>query len=72
MSFVAVIPARAASTRLPGKPLLDIGGKPMVVRTAEQARRSTARQVVVATDDDTICQTVKVHGLEAIMTRTDH
>ena len=72
MSFVAVIPARAASTRLPGKPLLDIGGKPMVVRTAEQARRSTARQVVVATDDDAICHTVKAHGLEAIMTRTDH
>ncbi|MFA5596527.1 MAG: 3-deoxy-manno-octulosonate cytidylyltransferase [Pusillimonas sp.] len=72
MSFVAVVPARAASTRLPGKPLLDIGGKPMVVRTAGQARLSKARTVVVATDDDTICKTVQGHGLTAVLTRTDH
>ena len=72
MSFVAIIPARAASTRLPGKPLLDIGGKPMVVRTAGQALLSSARQVVVATDDEGICQAVMAHGFKALLTRSDH
>ncbi|WP_459655311.1 cytidylyltransferase domain-containing protein, partial [Achromobacter xylosoxidans] len=51
MSFIALIPARAASTRLPDKPLADIAGKPMVVRTAERAAQSGAAQVYVATDD---------------------
>ncbi|WP_442597497.1 3-deoxy-manno-octulosonate cytidylyltransferase [Parapusillimonas sp. JC17] len=72
MSFVAVIPARAASTRLPDKPLLDIGGKPMVVRTAEQAARSGASQVVVATDDERVLAAVRRHGFDALMTRGDH
>ena len=72
MSFVAVIPARAASTRLPGKPLLDIAGKPMVVRTAERAALSGARQVVVATDDTRIRDAVAAHGFQALMTRPDH
>src|SRR5690606_14889061 len=72
MSFIAVIPARAASTRLPGKPLLDIGGKPMVVRTAEQAARSRADRVVVATDDADIQAAVLAHGFEALLTRADH
>lgn len=72
MSFIAVIPARAASTRLPGKPLLDLGGKPMVVRTAEQAARSKASRVVVATDDKAIHDTVTTHGFTTLMTRTDH
>ncbi|HWK70525.1 MAG TPA: 3-deoxy-manno-octulosonate cytidylyltransferase [Burkholderiaceae bacterium] len=72
MSFIAVIPARAASTRLPGKPLLDIGGQPMVIRTAAQAARSQASRVVVATDDALIRQTVLEHGFEALLTRADH
>ena len=50
--FTVLIPARYASTRLPGKPLADIAGKPMVVRVAERARKSGAARVVVATDDE--------------------
>src|SRR3546814_8628066 len=72
MSFIAVIPARAASTRLPGKPLLDIGGQPMVVRTAGQAASSLASRVVVATDDPHIQAVVREHGFEALLTRADH
>lgn len=72
MSFIAVIPARAASTRLPDKPLLDIAGKPMVVRTAERAALSQARQVVVATDDLRIFNAVREHGIEALMTGSGH
>ncbi|MDX3893999.1 3-deoxy-manno-octulosonate cytidylyltransferase [Pusillimonas sp.] len=72
MSFVAVIPARAASTRLPDKPLLDIAGKPMVVRTAERAALSGARQVIVATDDPRIRDAVAQHGFQVLMTRSDH
>ena len=52
--FTVLIPARYASTRLPGKPLSDIGGKPMVVRVAERARAGGASNVVVATDDQRI------------------
>lgn len=72
MSFVAVIPARAASTRLPGKPLLDIAGKPMVVRTAERAALSKAQRVIVATDDARIHDAVHEHGFQAVMTRANH
>ncbi len=72
MSFTVLIPARYASTRLPGKPLADIGGKPMIVRVAERARRSGARRVVVATDDARIADAVRAHGVEAILTRADH
>ncbi len=72
MSFIAVIPARAASTRLPGKPLLDICGKPMVVRTAEQAARSGASRVIVATDDSAIQAAAANQGFEAVLTRGDH
>lgn len=72
MSFIAVIPARAASTRLPDKPLLDIGGKPMVVRTAQQAALSGASRVVVATDDARIQAAAQQHGFEALLTRPDH
>ncbi|MGP1615919.1 MAG: 3-deoxy-manno-octulosonate cytidylyltransferase [Pollutimonas bauzanensis] len=72
MSFIAVIPARAASTRLPDKPLLDIAGKPMVVRTAERAALSGATRVVVATDDARIQAAVQKHGFEALLTRADH
>ncbi|MGC1818334.1 MAG: 3-deoxy-manno-octulosonate cytidylyltransferase [Casimicrobiaceae bacterium] len=72
MSFTVLIPARYASTRLPGKPLADIGGKPMIVRVAERARQSGARRVVVATDDARIADAVRAHGIEAVMTRADH
>ncbi len=70
--FVALIPARLASTRLPDKPLADIGGKPMVVRVAEQALASGARLVAVATDSERIAQAVREAGFTAIMTRDDH
>src|SRR5690606_4606445 len=60
------------STRLPGKPLLDIAGKPMVVRTVEQALKSQADRVVVATDDAAIQAAVQAHGYEALLTRPDH
>lgn len=71
MGFKIVIPARYASLRLPGKPLLDIAGKPMVVRVAEQAR-ATGAEIVVATDDRRIFDTVEAHGYHAMMTRDDH
>lgn len=67
-----MIPARYASTRLPGKPLADIAGKPMVVRVAEAARHSGAEEVVVATDDERILSAVAAHGHQAVMTRADH
>jgi 3-deoxy-manno-octulosonate cytidylyltransferase (CMP-KDO synthetase) len=70
--FYVVIPARYASTRLPGKPLLDIAGKPMVVWVAERAKSSGAAQVVVATDDQRIADAVERFGHRAVMTRVDH
>lgn len=70
--FKVVVPARFASTRLPGKPLLDLAGKPMVVRVAEQAAKSLANQVVVATDHAQILQAVAQHQITAVMTRADH
>lgn len=72
MSFKVVIPARYASSRLPGKPLLDIAGKPMVVWVAEQAIKSGADAVVVATDHSAIADVVKQYGFNAVMTREDH
>lgn len=69
--FKAVIPARYASTRLPGKPLLDIGGKPMVVRVAEQAMKSAASEVLVATDHLDIVHACQQHGLKVLITRSD-
>jgi GTP:adenosylcobinamide-phosphate guanylyltransferase len=70
--FTVLIPARYASTRLPGKPLLDIAGKPMVVRVAERARASGAARVVVATDDERIRAALADHGIESLMTRSSH
>ena len=70
--FSVIIPARYASSRFPGKPLADLHGKPMVVRVAEQAAKSGAAEVVVATDDERIAQAVRAHGFEAEMTRRDH
>jgi 3-deoxy-manno-octulosonate cytidylyltransferase (CMP-KDO synthetase) len=72
IDFVALIPARLASTRLPDKPLADIGGLPMVVRVAECAARSGARRVAVATDSERIAQAVRAAGFEAVPTRADH
>ena len=72
MRFKVVIPARYASTRLPGKPLLDLGGKPMVVRVAERALLSGPEEVVVATDHREVCEVVRQHGLNALLTRPDH
>ena len=70
--FKAVIPARFASTRLPGKPLLDLGGKPMVVRVAERAALSGADEVWVATDHPEVLAAARQHGQPALLTRTDH
>jgi len=67
-----VIPARYASTRFPGKPLIDLQGKPMVVRVAERAARSTAARVVVATDDQRIANACARAGVSFAMTRSDH
>ena len=72
MAFKVVIPARYASTRLQGKPLLDIAGKPMVVRVAEQAAKSGASEIVIATDFEKILTVAKQHGFNAVMTRIDH
>jgi 3-deoxy-manno-octulosonate cytidylyltransferase (CMP-KDO synthetase) len=70
--FIAVVPARLASTRLPNKPLADIGGKPMVVRVAERARESGASHVLVATDSGLVVDAARDHGIEVMMTRPDH
>ncbi len=72
VAFKVVIPARYASTRLPAKPLLDLGGKPMVVRVAEQARRSGAEEVWVATDHPAVRAAAEAHEVAALMTRGDH
>ncbi len=72
MGFTVLIPARLASTRLPDKPLADIGGRPMVVRVAERARASGAQQVVVATDSESIARACDAHGVASVMTRADH
>lgn len=70
--FRVVIPARWASTRLPGKPLADIAGKPMVVRVAEAAVKSGAMEICIATDDERVMHAVLAHGFDVIMTRVDH
>jgi len=72
MNFKVVVPARYASVRLPGKPLLDLGGKPMVVRVVEQAIQSGAEEVIVATDYEGIAEEVHKFGYQAVMTREDH
>jgi len=72
LKFHVIIPARYASTRFPGKPLVDIAGKPMVVHVCERAARSGAAAVHVATDDERIAQAVRAHGHSALMTRADH
>ena len=72
MHFRVVIPARYASSRLPGKPLADIGGQPMVLRVLERALQAGAESVVVATDDARVQQAVAAAGYQALMTSPDH
>ncbi len=72
LAFQVIIPARYASTRFPGKPLAEIGGKPMVVHVCERAAKSGAAAVHVATDDERIAAAVRAHGHQAVMTRADH
>ena len=70
--FKIVIPARYASTRLPGKPLIDIAGKPMIVHVCERALATQPQDIVVATDDQRIADVVSAIGVQAIMTATEH
>jgi len=72
LRFKVVIPARYGSTRLPGKPLLDLVGKPMIAHVCERAQEADAEEIVVATDDERIYQTVTSLGIKAVMTRPDH
>ena len=72
VKFTVLIPARLASTRLPNKPLADIGGKPMIVRVAERAEQSGAAQVVVAADAPEVLQACAAHGVRALATRAGH
>lgn len=72
MTYTVLIPTRLASTRLPDKPLADLGGAPMVVRVAQQALQSGADRVVVATDSAAIVQACAQHGVQALLTRADH
>ena len=72
MRFCVLIPARLASTRLPGKPLADIAGIPMVVRVARRAAESAAGRVVVAADSGSIVEACRAHGVETVLTRPDH
>jgi 3-deoxy-manno-octulosonate cytidylyltransferase (CMP-KDO synthetase) len=72
MSFTVLIPARMASSRLPNKPLADLGGLPMVVRVAQQALKSNARQVVVAAEDQMIIDACLAHNITAIKTAATH
>ena len=71
-NFVVAIPARFASQRLPGKPLLPIGGEPMVLHVARRALSAGAREVVVATDDARIAAALETSGVRVVMTREDH
>jgi len=72
VKFTVIVPARYASSRFPGKPLADLGGRPMVARVCEQAAKSGAAAVHVATDDERIAAAVRKHGHSALMTRADH
>lgn len=72
MNFRVVIPARHASTRLPGKPLLEIGGKPMLQHVYERAVESGAKEVVITTDDERICAAAEGFGAQVCMTAAHH
>jgi 3-deoxy-manno-octulosonate cytidylyltransferase (CMP-KDO synthetase) len=70
--FIVIIPARQASTRLPGKMLADVAGTPLVVRVAHRASHSAASKVYVATDDASIANVVRSYGIDVLMTRENH
>ena len=72
MSFKVVIPARYASSRLPGKPLVDVAGAPMVIQAWRRACDSGADEVVIATDDARVMDAAQAHGAPALMTSPDH
>lgn len=72
MDTIILIPARMASTRLPGKPLADVGGRPMIVEVARRSAAAGIGRVVVATDDASVFVTVEAAGFEVVMTRSDH
>jgi 3-deoxy-manno-octulosonate cytidylyltransferase (CMP-KDO synthetase) len=70
--ILVLIPARMTATRLPGKPLLDIGGLPMIVHVLQRAKAAQIGRVAVATDTPEIAAAATAHGFEAVMTRSDH
>ena len=72
MNCTILIPARLASTRLPGKPLADLGGLPMIVRVAQRRATAGARDVVVATDAPEVAAACAAHGVRVVLTRADH
>ena len=72
MSFSVIIPARYGSSRLPGKPLLDLGGQPMIQRVWQRASDSGAERVIIATDDQRIADAAAGFGAECVLTRADH
>ncbi|MDF7669830.1 3-deoxy-manno-octulosonate cytidylyltransferase [Orbaceae bacterium ESL0721] len=72
IKFSVIIPARYASSRLPAKPLADIAGKPMIVRVMEQAQKSSASKVIIATDHQQVFDTVTTYGGKAILTSREH
>jgi len=72
LDFTVLVPARLASTRLPNKPLADLGGVPMIVRVAQRASQSAAHAVVVAADHADIVAACREHGVQALLTRDDH
>lgn len=72
MSYLIVIPARYQSERLPGKPLLDLDGKPVIQRVFEQCQQTKAKRVIIATDDDKIASACKSFGAEVCMTSARH
>jgi 3-deoxy-manno-octulosonate cytidylyltransferase (CMP-KDO synthetase) len=72
MTFKVVIPARYHSSRLPGKPLVEIAGIPMVIHVARKAKLSGANEIIIATDDDRIIKTSEEYGFRSIMTNTNH
>jgi len=70
--YTVLVPARMASSRLPNKPMADINGLPMIVRVAQRAALSSAKRVVVAADHADIIEACRAHGIDALLTRTDH
>lgn len=72
MSFVVIIPARYASTRLPAKPLADIAGKPMIQHVYERAKQSSAARIAIATDDERIVAAAHAFGADVVMTAVNH